>query len=177
MVEGGLDVVILIDGLSRLARAYNLVAPGNGKVLVEGVAAGALYPPKRFFGAARALDEGGSLTVIATAAVETGWRLDEMILESLQGTANSVVRLDRRAADRRVYPAIDVVASCTRELHRLKGDARMLEGHALADALVAIEDNVSGSAIDWVLDQIKSTRTNQEILSNLSASTGSVAPS
>lgn len=177
MVEGGLDVVILIDGLSRLARAYNLVAPGNGKVLVEGVAAGALYPPKRFFGAARALDEGGSLTVIATAAVETGWRLDEMILESLQGTANSVVRLDRRAADRRVYPAIDVVASCTRELHRLKGDARMLEGHALADALVATEDNVSGSAIDWVLDQIKSTRTNQEILSNLSASTGSVTAS
>ena len=100
-----------------------------------------------------------------------------MILESLQGTANSVVRLDRRAADRRLYPAIDVVASSTRELHRLKGDARMLEGHALADALVAIEDDVSGSAIDWVLDQIKSTRTNQEILSNLSASTGSVAPS
>ena len=89
MVEEGLDVVILIDGLSRLARAYNLVAPGNGKVLVEGVAAGALYPPKRFFGAARALDEGGSLTVVATAAIETGWRLDEMILESLQGTANS----------------------------------------------------------------------------------------
>ena len=167
MVEEGLDVVILIDGLSRLARAYNLVAPGNGKVLVEGVAAGALYPPKRFFGAARALDEGGSLTVVATAAIETGWRLDEMILESLQGTANSVVRLDRRAADRRVYPAIDVVASCTRELQRLKGEERMLEGQALADSLVATEDNVSGSAIDWVLDQIQSTRTNQEILSNL----------
>ena len=147
---------------------YNLVAPGNGKVLVEGVAAGALYPPKRFFGAARALDEGGSLTVVATAAVETGWRLDEMILESLQGTANSVVRLDRRAADRRVYPAIDVVASCTRELQRLKGEERMLEGQALADSLVATEENVSGSAIDWVLNQIQSTRTNQEILSNLS---------
>ena len=167
MVEEGLDVVILVDGLSRLARAYNLVAPGNGKVLVEGVAAGALYPPKRFFGAARALDEGGSLTVVATAAVETGWRLDEMILESLQGTANSVVRLDRRAADRRVYPAIDVVASCTRELQRLKGEERMLEGQALADSLVATEENVSGSAIDWVLNQIQSTRTNQEILSNL----------
>ena len=163
MVEEGLDVVILVDGLSRLARAYNLVAPGNGKVLVEGVAAGALYPPKRFFGAAR----GGSLTVVATAAVETGWRLDEMILESLQGTANSVVRLDRRAADRRVYPAIDVVASCTRELQRLKGEERMLEGQALADSLVATEENVSGSAIDWVLNQIQSTRTNQEILSNL----------
>ena len=170
MVEGGLDVVILVDGLSRLARAYNVAAPGNGKVLVEGVAAGALYPPKRFFGAARALEEGGSLTVMATAAVETGWHLDEMILESLQGTANSMVRLDRRAADRRVYPAIDVVASCTRELHRLKGDDRALAGQALADALVAIEDKEPGSAIDWVLDQINSTSSNQQILAQLAIS-------
>ena len=170
MVEGGLDVVILVDGLSRLARAYNMAAPGNGKVLVEGVAAGALYPPKRFFGAARALEEGGSLTVMATAAVETGWHLDEMILESLQGTANSVVRLDRRAADRRVYPAIDVVASCTRELHRLKGDDRALAGQALADALVAIEDREPGSAIDWVLEQINVTSSNQQILAQLAVS-------
>jgi len=170
MVEGGLDVVILVDGLSRLARAYNIAAPGNGKVLVEGVAAGALYPPKRFFGAARALDEGGSLTVMATAAVETGWHLDEMILESLQGTANSVVRLDRRTADRRVYPAIDVVASCTRELHRLKGDDRALAGQALADALVAIEDQEQGSAIDWVLEQINVISSNQEILAQLAVS-------
>ena len=170
MVEVGLDVVILVDGLSRLARAYNMAAPGNGKVLVDGVAAGALYPPKRFFGAARALDEGGSLTVMATTAIETGWRLDEMILESLQGTANSVVRLDRRAADRRVYPAIDVVASCTRELHRLRDDERALAGQALADALVAIEDNEPGSAIDWVLEQIDMTNSNQQILTQLSAS-------
>lgn len=170
MVEGGLDVVILVDGLSRLARAYNIAAPGNGKVLVEGVAAGALYPPKRFFGAARALDEGGSLTVMATAAVETGWHLDEMILESLQGTANSMVRLDRKAADRRVYPAIDVVASCTRELHRLKGDDRALAGQALADALVAIENQEQGSAIDWVLEQISVTSSNQEILAQLAVS-------
>ncbi len=169
MVEGGLDVVILVDGLSRLARAYNMAAPGNGKVLVEGVAAGALYPPKRFFGAARALDEGGSLTVIATTAVETGWHLDEMILESLQGTANSVVRLDRRAADRRVYPAIDVVASCTRELHRLKGDERALAGQVLADALVAIEDSEPGSAIDWLLEQINVTSSNEQVLAQLPA--------
>ena len=170
MVEGGLDVVILVDGLSRLARAYNMAAPGNGKVLVEGVAAGALYPPKRFFGAARALEEGGSLTVMATAAVETGWHLDEMILESLQGTANSLVRLDRRAADRRVYPAIDLVASCTRELHRLKGDDRALAGQALADALIAIEDEEPGSAIDWVLEQINATSSNQQILAQLAVS-------
>ena len=170
MVEGGLDVVILVDGLSRLARAYNMAAPGNGKVLVEGVAAGALYPPKRFFGAARALEEGGSLTVMATAAIETGWHLDEMILESLQGTANSLVRLDRRAADRRVYPAIDLVASCTRELHRLKGDDRALAGQALANALIAIEDQEPGSAIDWVLEQINTTSSNQQILAQLAVS-------
>ena len=171
MVEGGLDVVILLDGLSRLARAYNLAAPGNGRVLVEGVDAAALYPPKRFFGAARTLDEGGSLTVIATAAVETGWRLDEMILESLQGTANSVVRLDRRAADRRVYPAVDVVASCTRELHRLNGEERAVKAQLLADTLVAIEadENQQGSALDWVLERIMTTSSNAQILSGLSA--------
>ena len=171
MVEGGLDVVILLDGLSRLARAYNLAAPGNGRVLVEGVDAAALYPPKRFFGAARTLDEGGSLTVIATTAVETGWRLDEMILESLQGTANSVVRLDRRAADRRVYPAVDVVASCTRELHRLNGEERAIKAQLLADTLVAIEadENQQGSALDWVLERIMTTSSNAQILSGLSA--------
>jgi transcription termination factor Rho len=170
MVEGGLDVVILLDGLSRLARAYNLAAPGSGKVLVNGVDAAALYPPKRFFGAARALDEGGSLTVIATAAVETGWLLDEMILESLQGTANSVIRLDRRAADRRVYPAIDVVASCTREVHRLNGEERAHKAQVLADTLVGIEDadeNQHGSALDWVLERISATGSNEEILSGL----------
>jgi len=170
MVEGGLDVVILLDGLSRLARAYNLAAPGNGRVLVEGVDAAALYPPKRFFGAARAIEEGGSLTIIATAAVETGWRLDEMILESLQGTANSVVRLDRRAADRRVYPAIDAVASCTRELHRLNGEESAFKAQALADTLVAIEEadeNQKGSALDWVLERIAATSSNQEILNRL----------
>ncbi len=172
MVEGGLDVVILLDGLSRLARAYNLAAPGNGRVLVEGVDAAALYPPKRFFGAARALDEGGSLTVIATAGIETGWRLDEMILESLQGTANSIIRLDRRAADRRVYPAIDVVASCTREIHRLHGEERAHQAQLLADTLVAIEDadeNQHGPALDWVLERITTTGSNEEILNGLSA--------
>ena len=108
---------------------------------------------------------------MATAAVETGWHLDEMILESLQGTANSLVRLDRRAADRRVYPAIDLVASCTRELHRLKGDDRALAGQALADALIAIEDQEPGSAIDWVLEQINATSSNQQILAQLAVST------
>ena len=135
--------------------------------MVEGVAPAALYPPKRFFGAARALEENGSLTVIATAAVETGWHLDEMILESLQGTANSLVRLDRRAADRRVYPAIDVVASCTRELQKLAGEQRALGGQAIADALVEMEEGARGSAIDWVLEQMTVTRSNTEILEQL----------
>ena len=99
--------------------------------------------------------------------METGWHLDEMILESLQGTANSLVRLDRRAADRRVYPAIDVVASCTRELQKLAGEQRALGGQAIADALVEMEEGARGSAIDWVLEQMTVTRSNTEILEQL----------
>ena len=114
MVESGLDVVILLDGITRLARAYNLAAPATGRIMSGGVDSGALYPPKKFFGAARNVEEGGSLTILATALVETGSRMDEVIFEEFKGTGNMELRLDRRIAERRVYPAIDVNASSTR---------------------------------------------------------------
>ncbi|NLD77749.1 MAG: transcription termination factor Rho, partial [Acidimicrobiales bacterium] len=114
MVEGGRDVVVVLDGITRLARAYNLAAPTTGRVMAGGIDAGALYPPKKFFGAARNVEEGGSLTILATALVETNTRMDEVIFEEFKGTGNMELRLDRRLAERRVYPAIDVDASSTR---------------------------------------------------------------
>ena len=114
MVEMGDDVVVILDGITRLSRAYNLAAPGTGRVMSGGVDAGALYPPKKFFGAARNLEEGGSLTILATALVETGSKMDEVIFEEFKGTGNMELRLDRGAAERRVYPAIDIDGSSTR---------------------------------------------------------------
>ena len=114
MVEDGQDVVIILDGITRLARAYNLAAPATGRIMSGGIDTGALYPPKKFFGAARNVEEGGSLTILATALVETGSRMDEVIFEEFKGTGNMELSLDRRLADRRIYPAIDVDASSTR---------------------------------------------------------------
>ena len=114
LVELGHDVVVILDGITRLARAYNLVAPATGRIMSGGIDAGALYPPKKFFGAARNIEEGGSLTILATALVETNSRMDEAIFEEFKGTGNMELRLDRRLAERRVYPAIDVDASSTR---------------------------------------------------------------
>src|SRR6201987_3930273 len=114
MVECGHDVIILLDSITRLARAYNTVSPASGKVLTGGVDANALHKPKRFFGAARNIEEGGSLTIIATALIDTGSKMDEVIYEEFKGTGNSEIQLDRRLANRRVFPAIDVVASSTR---------------------------------------------------------------
>ena len=110
MVEMGEDVVIILDGITRLSRAYNLAAPASGRILSGGIDAGALYPPKQFFGAARNVEEGGSLTILATALVETNSRMDEAIFEEFKGTGNMELRLDRRLAERRIYPAIDVDA-------------------------------------------------------------------
>ena len=115
MVEYGDDVVIVLDGITRLSRAYNLAAPATGRIMSGGVDSGALYPPKRFFGAARNLEEGGSLTVLATALVDTGSKMDEVIFEEFKGTGNSEIVLDRRLSDRRIYPAIDINASGTRK--------------------------------------------------------------
>ena len=114
MVEQGHDVAIILDGITRLARAYNLAAPASGRIMSGGIDAGALYPPKKFFGAARNVEEGGSLTILATALVETGSRMDEHIFEEFKGTGNMELRLDRQLAERRIYPAIDVDASSTR---------------------------------------------------------------
>ena len=114
MVEDGRDVVIILDGITRLARAYNLAAPATGRIMSGGIDTGALYPPKKFFGAARNIEEGGSLTILATALVETGSKMDEVIFEEFKGTGNMELRLDRRLAERRIYPAIDVDASSTR---------------------------------------------------------------
>ena len=114
MVEEGKDVVIILDGITRLARAYNLAAPATGRIMSGGIDTGALYPPKKFFGAARNIEEGGSLTILATALVETGSRMDEVIFEEFKGTGNMELRLDRKLAERRIYPAIDVDASSTR---------------------------------------------------------------
>ncbi len=114
MVEDGKDVVIILDGITRLSRAYNLAAPASGRILSGGIDAGALYPPKKFFGSARNVEEGGSLTILATALVETNSRMDEAIFEEFKGTGNMELRLDRKVAERRIYPAIDVDASRTR---------------------------------------------------------------
>src|SRR4029450_2322466 len=114
MVEMGEDVVIILDGITRLARAYNLSAPATGRIMSGGVDSGALYPPKRFFGAARNVEEGGALTILAPPRVETGSRRDEVIFEEFKGTGNMELRLDRRLAERRIYPAIDVDGSSTR---------------------------------------------------------------
>ena len=111
LVEMGKDVVIILDGITRLARAYNLAAPATGRIMSGGIDAGALYPPKKFFGAARNVEEGGSLTILATALVETGSPMDEVIFEEFKGTGNMELRLDRQLAERRIYPAIDVDAS------------------------------------------------------------------
>ena len=114
LVEAGKDVVIVLDGITRLARAYNLAAPASGRTMAGGIDTGALYPPKKFFGAARNVEEGGSLTILATALVETNTRMDEVIFEEFKGTGNMELKLDRRLAERRIYPAIDVDASSTR---------------------------------------------------------------
>src|SRR5687767_15444330 len=111
MVEYGKDVVIMLDGITRLARAYNLAAPATGRIMSGGIDTGALYPPKRFFGAARNIEEGGSLTILATALIDTGSKMDEVIFEEFKGTGNAELHLDRRLVDRRVYPSIDINSS------------------------------------------------------------------
>ena len=121
LVEHGRDVVILLDSITRLARAYNTVTPSSGKVLSGGVDANALHKPKRFFGAARNIENGGSLTIIATALIETGSRMDEVIFEEFKGTGNSEVVLSRKISDRRIFPAIDILKSGTRKEELLVG--------------------------------------------------------
>jgi transcription termination factor Rho len=162
LAEHGRDVVILLDSITRLGRAYNTVVPSSGKVLTGGVDANALQKPKRFFGAARNLEEGGSLTIIATALIETGSRMDEVIFEEFKGTGNSEIILDRKVSDKRIFPAIDILKSGTRK-EELLTDAKELQKIYILRRIL----NPMGAqdAIEFLLDKIKQTKTNAEFFS------------
>jgi transcription termination factor Rho len=161
MVECGHDVVILLDSITRLARAHNTVTPPSGKILSGGVDANALYKPKRFFGAARNVENGGSLTIIATALIDTGSKMDEVIFEEFKGTGNMELQLDRRLANKRVYPAVDVLTSGTRREDLLM-DKEMLQRIWILRKYMA--DMNPNEAMEFVLDRMKGTRTNEEFL-------------
>jgi transcription termination factor Rho len=161
LVECGHDVVILLDSITRLARAYNTVAPGSGKVLTGGVDAHALHKPKRFFGAARNIENGGSLTIIATALTETGSKMDEVIFEEFKGTGNMELQLDRNIANRRVYPAIDLVASSTRRDDLLVDSASMQRIWILRKHL---SDMNPIEAMEFLKSRMQGTRSNEEFL-------------
>ncbi len=167
LVESGTDAVILLDSITRLARAHNLATPASGRILSGGVDSTALYPPKRFFGAARNIEEGGSLTIIGTALVETGSRMDEVIFEEFKGTGNMELRLDRKLADKRIYPAIDIESSGTRREELLFERAELQEVWKLRRVLLALE---SGAALELLIDRLKSTKSNAEFLISVAKS-------
>ncbi len=164
LVEHKRDVVILLDSITRLARAYNTVAPSSGKVLTGGVDANALQRPKRFFGAARNIEEGGSLTIIATALVETGSRMDEVIFEEFKGTGNMELQLERKLADRRIYPAINVTRSGTRK-EDLLTQADDLHKLWILRKLLAPMDPIE--AMEFLMDRLKATKTNADFFDTM----------
>lgn len=161
LVELGHDVVILLDGITRLGRAYNLAAPASGRILSGGVDSSALYPPKRFFGAARNIENGGSLTILATALVETGSKMDEVIFEEFKGTGNMELRLRRDLADKRLFPAIDVDASSTRREEILVSREELAIMWQLRRVLSALDPQ---QAIELLLDRLKKTKSNAEFM-------------
>jgi transcription termination factor Rho len=168
MVESGEDVVIILDGITRLSRAYNLAAPATGRIMSGGIDAGALYPPKKFFGAARNIEEGGSLTILATALVETNSRMDEAIFEEFKGTGNMELRLDRRLAERRIYPAIDVDASSTRHEELLFDRKQLQMVWKLRRVLSGLAaDGNAAPGLELLIDRLKSFKTNDEFLSEI----------
>ncbi|MGP4842914.1 transcription termination factor Rho [Marinobacter sp. 1Y8] len=160
LVEHKKDVVILLDSITRLARAYNTVIPSSGKVLTGGVDAHALEKPKRFFGAARNVEEGGSLTILATALVDTGSKMDEVIYEEFKGTGNMEVHLDRRIAEKRIYPAINIRRSGTRREDKLMAEADIQRVWILRKLLHSMDDD--GAALEFLLDKLRDTKTNDE---------------
>ena len=164
LVEYQHDVVILLDSITRLARAYNTTVPHSGKILSGGVDANALHRPKRFFGAARNIEEGGSLTIIATALIETGSRMDEVIFEEFKGTGNSEVLLDRQISDKRIYPAIDLNRSSTRKEELLLNDVELNRMYLLRNFL---SDMPPAEAIQFMIERIQRTDTNQEFLDSM----------
>lgn len=168
LVEEGRDVVIILDGITRLARAYNLAAPTTGRVMSGGIDTGALYPPKRFFGAARNLEEGGSLTIVASALVETGSKMDDVIFEEFKGTGNMELRLDRRLAERRLYPAINVDASSTRHEELLYDAKQLKQVHKLRRVLAGLaEGGSTGPGLEMLIDRLGTFRTNDEFLAEV----------
>jgi transcription termination factor Rho len=164
LVEHKRDVVILLDSITRLARAYNTVVPSSGKVLTGGVDANALQRPKRFFGAARNIEEGGSLTIIATALIDTGSRMDEVIFEEFKGTGNSEIVLDRKLADKRVFPSIDVSKSGTRKEELIVDKASLSKMWVLRRILTPM--GVTDS-MEFLIDKLKHTKTNQEFFDSM----------
>ena len=169
LVEEGEDVCIILDGITRLARAYNLAAPATGRIMSGGVDSGALYPPKKFFGAARNIEEGGSLTILATALIETGSKMDEVIFEEFKGTGNMELRLDRRLSERRIYPAIDVDASSTRHEELLFARGQLNLVWALRRVLSGLSstDGGNAAALELLIDRMKTFRTNEEFLAEV----------
>ena len=171
LVELGKDVVVLLDSLTRLSRAYNLAAPASGRILSGGVDASALYPPKRFFGAARNIEHGGSLTILASALVETGSKMDEVIFEEFKGTGNMELRLSRHLADKRIFPAVDVNASGTRREEVLMGKDELSIMWKLRRVLGALEQQ---QALELLLERVKKTQSNTEFLMTVQKNTPSV---
>ena len=164
LVEEGRDVVILLDSITRLARAHNLATPASGRILSGGVDSTALTPPKQFFGAARNIEGGGSLTILGTALVETGSKMDEVIFEEFKGTGNMELRLDRQLADKRIFPAIDVTPSGTREEQRLVSPKELESLWALRRVLVALE---GGAATELLIAKLKDTKSNEAFLKDV----------
>ncbi len=164
LVEHGRDVVILLDSITRLGRAYNTVVPSSGKVLSGGVDANALQRPKRFFGAARNIEEGGSLTIIATALIDTGSRMDEVVFEEFKGTGNSEIVLDRKVADKRTYPSMDILKSGTRKEELLITKSELQKIFVLRRILSSMG---SVDAIEFLIDKLKQTKTNEEFFDSM----------
>jgi transcription termination factor Rho len=167
-VEEGKDVVVILDGITRLSRAYNLAAPASGRILSGGIDAGALYPPKKFFGAARNTEEGGSLTILATALVETNSRMDEAIFEEFKGTGNMELRLDRRLAEKRIYPAIDVDQSSTRHEELLFDRKQLQMVWRLRRVLSGLAaDGNPAPGLELLMDRLKQFKNNDEFLAEI----------
>ncbi len=164
LVEHGRDVVILLDSITRLGRAYNTVVPSSGKVLTGGVDANALQKPKRFFGAARNIEEGGSLTIIATALIDTGSKMDEVIFEEFKGTGNSEIVLDRKVADKRVFPAIDILKSGTRKDELITPKDQLTKVYVLRRILSPMG---TSDAIEFLLDKLRQTKSNNDFFESM----------
>jgi transcription termination factor Rho len=164
LVEHGRDVVILLDSITRLGRAYNTVVPSSGKVLTGGVDANALQRPKRFFGAARNIEEGGSLSIIATALIDTGSRMDEVIFEEFKGTGNSELVLDRKVADKRTYPSMDILKSGTRKEDLLMEKPELQKVYVLRRILSSMG---TVDAIEFLIDKLKQTKSNSDFFDSM----------